>query len=214
MADEKKTPKSGSSSKEKSKSKSESKSKRAKASDPKVRAKAKTKAKGKSSESSSSKSSQKASGNNQDAFVLSGLESHAGFLRPLVLQLSSITSFTPLHVLIILFTVFILLHLYLPLFLIPHLSAAVTLVIPIQNTIKSITAQKGSGSKDNGDAPQWLLYWIVYTIIGWMRGTMSLWRPHWRGVFEVGRSASLIVVGGAWFGRKGLKGASKQAERK
>ncbi|OCF37709.1 hypothetical protein I316_00836 [Kwoniella heveanensis BCC8398] len=77
------------------------------------------------------------------------------------------------------------------------------------NTIKSITAQKGSRSKDNGDAAQWLLYWIVYTTFGWMRGAVSLWRPHWRGVFEVGRTASLVVIGGAWFGRKGLKGDQK-----
>ncbi|WVQ97670.1 hypothetical protein IAU59_004784 [Kwoniella sp. CBS 9459] len=210
MADEtKKASKSSSSSKDKSesksksKSKTESKTKKSKSSDSKDKEKARSEAK-----SSSTRSGEKASGDKGDAFVLSGLDTHAGFVRPLVLQLSSFASIAPLHVLIILFAIFILLHLYLPLCLIPHLSASVTLVIPIQNTVKSIAAQKSSGSKDNGDAAQWLLYWVIYTIFGWMRGTVALWRPHWRGVFEIGRSASLVVVGGAWFGRKGLKGPS------
>ncbi|WWC64468.1 uncharacterized protein I303_107078 [Kwoniella dejecticola CBS 10117] len=137
-----------------------------------------------------------------DDRIHSYLNSHSGFLKPLILSFSSLTSLSPTIISLIPFSIFLVLHLYLPLFILPHLSALITLLIPIQNTISAITSEK---ARRKSDAAQLLLYWIVYCLLGWLRGGVQIWYPHLKGYFELARSAGLIVVGGPWFGRAGLR---------
>ncbi|WRT70124.1 uncharacterized protein IL334_007118 [Kwoniella shivajii] len=130
------------------------------------------------------------------------LKSHAGYLRSPIISLSITLSLSPLTSSLIFTLIFITLHLFLPLFLVPHVSAFITLFIPIQNTINAILLEK-KGKKS--DSPQWALYWIIYCLLGWMRGYVGLWAPNTRGIYEIARSGILVVVGGPWFGREGLR---------
>ncbi|WWC94985.1 hypothetical protein V866_001837 [Kwoniella sp. B9012] len=157
----------------------------------------------KSSSSSSSSSSRSSSSESRDDNLISSyLKSHAGFLRPLILSLSTTTTLSPTIISLILLLIFLFLHLYLPLFLIPHLSAPITLLIPIQSNIHCIVAEKG---KKQSDGAQWCLYWIVYCLTGWLRGAVQVWWPGYRGAVEIGRSSVLVLMGGLWFGRMGLR---------
>ncbi|WWC68278.1 uncharacterized protein I206_102201 [Kwoniella pini CBS 10737] len=150
----------------------------------------------------SNRSRSKSGSRSEDDQVESFLKSHAAFIRPLIISLASTTTSSPTIISIIIFTIFLIAHLYLPLFILPHLSAPITLLIPIQNTILSITSEK---NRKKSDSAQWLLYWIVYCLLGWARGCIQIWYPNLSCSFELGRSATLVVVGGPWFGRAGLK---------
>ncbi|WWD03759.1 hypothetical protein V865_001815 [Kwoniella europaea PYCC6329] len=155
-----------------------------------------------SSPSSSSSSRSSSSESRDHKLSSSYLKSHAGFVRPLILSLSSTTTLSPTIISIVLISIFLSLHLYLPLFLIPHLSAPITLLIPIQNTIHCIVAEKG---KKKSDGAQWCLYWIIYCLTGWVRGAVQIWWPGYKGVVEIGRTSLLVLKGGPWFGRMGLR---------
>ncbi|WWC91797.1 uncharacterized protein L201_006744 [Kwoniella dendrophila CBS 6074] len=159
------------------------------------------------SESSSGRSSSKE--NDNDKLIKSYLLSHAGYLKSLILPFSKTTSIPPLILSIILLAIFMLLHLYLPLFIIPHLSALITLIIPIQNTANTIISEKG---RKKTDAAQSLLYWIIYCLLGWVKGAIQVLYPNFAGLFALARTAILILVGGPWFGRAGLR--PEQAEQK
>ncbi|WWD19731.1 hypothetical protein CI109_104195 [Kwoniella shandongensis] len=139
-----------------------------------------------------------------EALVQSCLASHAGYLHTPIGSLSSLLSLPQTTTLIILLSLFLFAHFYFPLFLIPHLSSTITLIIPIQNTVAAIQAEKDDKGK-KGEAGQWLLYWMIYCFLGWGRGWVAIYRPGWRGVFEVGRSGGLVLLGGGWFGRAVLK---------
>lgn len=69
----------------------------------------------------------------------------------------------------------------------------------------------GAGKPGKGDGAQWLVYWLFYIVLGWMRGMVRVYRPGWVGVFEVGRSGTLVAVGGGWFSKSVLVSVSKAA---
>lgn len=71
--------------------------------------------------------------------------------------------------------------------------------------------EKGAGRSRKGDGAQWLVYWLFYIVLGWMRGTVRVYRPGWVEVFEVGRSGVLVAVGGGWFSKSILVSVSKSA---
>ncbi|OCF61397.1 hypothetical protein L486_01045 [Kwoniella mangroviensis CBS 10435] len=159
------------------------------------------------STSSSSSSRSSSSESRDDKLTSSYLKSHAGFLRPLILFLSTTTTLSPTIISLILLIILAFLHLYLPLFLIPHLSAPITLLIPIQNTIHCIVAENG---KKKSDGAQWCLYWIIYCLTGWIRGAVQIWWPGYRGMVEIGRTSVLVLMDGPWFGRMGLRPESTE----
>ncbi|WVQ66879.1 uncharacterized protein L199_005070 [Kwoniella botswanensis] len=156
----------------------------------------------KSLSSSSSSSRSSSSEPRDDRLTSSYLKSHSGFLRPLILSLSTTTTLSGTIISLNLLFIFLSLHLYLPLFLIPHLSAPITLLIPIQSTIQCIVSEKG---KKKSDGAQWCLYWIIYCLTGWVRGAAQIWWPNYRGMVEIGRTSVLVLMGGPWFGRMGLR---------
>ncbi|KAK8853304.1 hypothetical protein IAR55_004008 [Kwoniella newhampshirensis] len=170
-----------------------------------------TGAKSKSSSSSSRPiSSDQIREEEYQAWVQNSLTTHAGFLEPLIQSISSFLSLPLTKTLILILSLFILAHLYLPLFLIPHLASALTLVIPIQNTTRCLRSEiEGKGRKT--DTGQWLVYWMVFCVLGWGRGWIAIFRPGWKGFYELGRSAGLVLVGGGWYGRAALRSEKSKA---
>lgn len=51
---------------------------------------------------------------------------------------------------------------------------------------------------------QWTLYWVIWVLLEGLRGLLGVYRPGWRGWFEVWRVGWLVVIGGPWFARDRL----------
>jgi hypothetical protein len=146
-------------------------------------------------------------------------------------------------------------HLSLPIFMTPHFSALITLIVPIESTIKHIKTSlhmpsKPSSSKQpepskqdrktgedkdesiyaeevkkweereekrkNDDekyrsakkivegGPQWIWYWVFYVFVNGIRGLVGVYRPGWKGWYELWRSVVLVVVAGPWYTKAAL----------
>jgi len=135
-------------------------------------------------------------------YTTSLLKSHASFLTPIISSLSSSLSLSAAEIGIILGGSYLFFHLFAPAFLLPHLSALITLIIPINNTLLNI-AKEEKGLKPV-DSPQWSWFWVIYCGFGVVRGWVGIWRPGWKAWLEVIRTGGLICVGGPWFGYAGL----------
>ncbi|AFR94329.2 hypothetical protein C343_02403 [Cryptococcus neoformans C23] len=139
--------------------------------------------------------------------TLSTLSSHCPHLLTPTIRLSSLLDI-PLTVSLTFFlAAWGIAHLYIPIFAIPYWSGILTLVSPLWGSMQIISGElgkgdeKGAGRSRKGDGAQWLVYWLFYTVLGWMRGMVRVYRPGWVGVFEVGRSGVLVAVGGGWFSK-------------
>lgn len=183
-----------------------------------------SKGKVKASESRSKSSSQKSAADIRHAdylkFLQLSLQTHAGYLcKPLQTLSASLTDsddlifgLSPLETIagilaVILFT----LHLTTPTFLIPHLSAMVTLIIPLQNTIRSINLTvKKNGAGASQDSPQWCAYWLVFIVHQVVRDWLNVFRPGWSRVYEIARTIGLIMLGGPWFGHAAMVSIKKK----
>lgn len=86
-----------------------------------------------------------------------------------------------------------------------HMSASLTLVIPLQNTLKSIALGHKSSSKAK-DSAQWLAYWVTYTFLGMTGGWIGIVRPAWAWLFELWKTLTLVILAGPWYGRQILVG--------
>ena len=145
---------------------------------------------------SSSSSSTKASTESE----LEGyLKSHGGCLAAPLLSLVSSLQVTATELGLALGIAYLLLHLALPVFILPHYSALVTLIIPIQSTLRSV-ALEGNGE----DGPQWCVFWTVYSALQMGRGMMGIFLARGMAEYEFIRTVILIAVGGPWFGKAGL----------
>lgn len=163
-----------------------------------------------SSSSSKLKSSTKIRQAEAQKLYLSSLPTHTGYLAKPLLSVSKSLStndfdflgLSPLQTLAFLLAlIFLLLHLVIPSFILSQLSSLVTLLIPLQNTLNSINLDLNKGPGSSRDTAQWCTYWLVYVGFSTIRGLISAFRPGWRGVFELGRSVGLVMVGGPWFGK-------------
>lgn len=135
-------------------------------------------------------------------YITALLKSHGSYMRQPILSLSTSLSLSPTEVSTALAIIYFLLHLVLPAYVLPHLSALVTLIIPLKNTLVSVA--KETKAKKNEDCAQWSWYWVVYGVLGILRGTLGIWNPGWKAGLEIVRSGALICVGGPWFGFEGL----------
>lgn len=149
--------------------------------------------------------------------TLSTLSSHCPHLLTATIRLSSLLDI-PLTVSLTFFlAAWGIAHLYIPIFAIPYWSGILTLVSPLWGSMQTILGElgkgeeKGVGRSRKGDGAQWLVYWLFYIVLGWMRGMVRVYRPGWVGVFEVGRSGVLVAVGGGWFSKSILVSVSKSA---
>jgi hypothetical protein len=139
------------------------------------------------------------------------LTSHGGYLAKPIRSLSTSLDCPPQQLVYAIAFVYLLLHLVLPAFLLPHLSALVTLIIPVQCTMRSISLElKKGGPSAARDSSQWLGFWVVYCLFGLIRGWVGVCRPGYKAGLEIARTAGLCAVGGPWFGRDGL--VSRRAE--
>ncbi|WVO15047.1 hypothetical protein L204_102691 [Cryptococcus depauperatus] len=185
------------------------------ASDAKDNSKDSAKKTSQTSSSSASKSSKpKSSAQIQEEefnnLVSSTLSTHTPILLTPCTHISSLLDVPLLASVVLMLSAFLLLHLWTPLFALPHLSATLTLVCPIWATASTLHMEFGKhpsspGVASRGNGAQWLLYWMVYIVLEWTRGWIGIYRPGCKGVFEVGRSAMLVTVGGGWFSRSALK---------
>ena len=139
-------------------------------------------------------------------YIIDSLSSHAGYLKPTLVSLASSLETSPRRIGIGLGLIYFCLHLISPAFILPHLSALVTLIVPIQATLVSVEAglDEKKGPKGAKDSAQWSLFWAVYGLVEFARGFVVIWRPGWRPIFEIIRTGILITVGGPWFGMSGL----------
>ncbi|KAL7419191.1 hypothetical protein Q5752_006028 [Cryptotrichosporon argae] len=151
-----------------------------------------------------------AAGRREDALVRATWTTHAGWLRPVLLALSA--SFPPLSATLVVFLAYLTLLLISPVAFQPAISAAVTLLVPVQSTARSLSAEpqgagRGGGGGGGGgqDAPQWLVYWPAYAALDAARGWVGIYRPNARWVFEVWRGVVLAVLASGWFGRAVLR---------
>nr|ODO04203.1 hypothetical protein L204_00558 [Cryptococcus depauperatus CBS 7855] len=185
------------------------------ASDAKDNSKDSAKKTSQTSSSSASKSSKpKSSAQIQEEefnnLVSSTLSTHTPILLTPCTHISSLLDVPLLASVVLMLSAFLLLHLWTPLFALPHLSATLTLVCPIWATASTLHMEFGKhpsspGVASRGNGAQWLLYWMVYIVLEWTRGWIGIYRPGCKGVFEVGRSAMLVTVGGGWFSRSALR---------
>ena len=129
------------------------------------------------------------------------LESHGGYLVSPIQHLSAQFSLPLLYTSGIIAAIFLILHLVVPVFLMPHLSALITLIIPIQTTLLSLNLEIKKAQGAARDSSQWLGYWVIYAVYEMVRGWIKVYRPGWTGALEVMRSVGLMAVGGPWFAR-------------
>lgn len=47
-------------------------------------------------------------------------------------------------------------------------------------------------------------------MLGWMGEVVRVFRPGWRGVWEVGRVGAGVVLGGPWFGKEAMVSFGKE----
>jgi hypothetical protein len=52
--------------------------------------------------------------------------------------------------------------------------------------------------------PQWIWFWLVCVLINGVRGLVGVYRPGWKGWYELWRSMVLVIVGGPWFSKGAL----------
>ncbi|KAI9634069.1 uncharacterized protein MKK02DRAFT_38740 [Dioszegia hungarica] len=153
-----------------------------------------------------------------DAFVKACVTSHAAWLSAPLLTISPSISISIPHFATLLLLLLTLLLLLSPASWIPHIAAPITLLIPLQNTLRCIGAahdKRKGGSGGSGDVVQWVIIWIGWVGLGWVGEMVRCFRPGWRGVWEIGRVGAGIVLAGPWFGKAALvpgKPSSKLAE--
>lgn len=138
-------------------------------------------------------------------YIDSLLTSHSGYLKPIILSLSSAFELSPTSISTGLGVIYLMFHLVMPAFLLPHLSALTTLIIPVTSTMMSISLESDKKkSAEATDSSQWNFYWVIYCLFEFARGWVGIWVPGCKAIFEIIRTAGLITVGGPWFGYSGL----------
>lgn len=51
---------------------------------------------------------------------------------------------------------------------------------------------------------QWIWFWVFYVVVNGVRGFVGVYRPGWKGWYEVWRSVVLVVVAGPWYTKVAL----------
>ena len=137
-------------------------------------------------------------------FLEATLTTHAGYLSKPILALSTSLALSIQNIAEVLALLVLILHVLTPTYLLPHLSALITLVIPVQNTLHSLALDQQRDPNGSRDSSQWLAYWVCYAFSELARGWMAVWRPGWKGAFEISRSIGLVTIAGPWFARAAL----------
>ncbi|CAD6565504.1 MAG: hypothetical protein TREMPRED_001413 [Tremellales sp. Tagirdzhanova-0007] len=93
------------------------------------------------------------------SFLEASLTTHGGYLSKPILALSTSLTLSIQNIAESLALVVLILHLLTPTYLLPHLSALITLVIPVQNTLHSLALDQQRDPDGARHSSQWLAYW-------------------------------------------------------
>jgi hypothetical protein len=182
------------------------------------------------------------------------VDSHAGYLAPAIKGLANALDTGLITIGFALAVILLVIHLSLPIFMTPHFSSLITLIIPVQSTITFIKTSlhmpprasskypepskvdKITGEeKEEGiyneeykkweerdekrkidevvykaaktvtdGGPQWIWFWVFYVLVNGVRGLVGIYRPGWKGWYELWRSVVLVVVAGPWYTKTAL----------
>jgi hypothetical protein len=182
------------------------------------------------------------------------VDSHAGYLAPAIKGLANALDTSLITIGFALAVILLVIHLSLPIFMTPHFSSLITLIIPVQSTITYIKTtlhmpprasskypepskvDKITGEeKEEGiyneeykkweerdekrkidevvykaaktvtdGGPQWIWFWVFYVLVNGVRGLVGIYRPGWKGWYELWRSVVLVVVAGPWYTKVAL----------
>jgi len=183
------------------------------------------------------------------------VDSHAGYLAPAIKGLAISLDTSLVTIGFALAVILLVIHLSLPIFITPHFSALITLIIPVQSTITYIktclhmppepssrpyrepskvdskTHEEKEQSVYNEElkkweekeekrksdevihraaikvvagGPQWIWYWVFYVLVNGARGLVGIYRPGWKGWYELWRSVVLVVAAGPWYTKSAL----------
>ena len=155
-----------------------------------------------SSSSSRAKSSAEIREAEDEALIVAQLESHGGYLAQPILSTANSLEIAPLTIVYFLAVIALAFHLVLPAFLLPHYSALITLIPPLQSSLHAVANEVKK--KDAPDAAQWCVYWVIYAVFELARGVVGTFCPAWIPAFELGRTVCLVICAGPWFGKAGL----------
>lgn len=61
-----------------------------------------------------------------------------------------------------------------------------------------------AAKKVTDGGPQWIWYWVFYVVVNAIRGLVGVYRPGWKGWYELWRSVVLVVVAGPWYTKAAL----------
>jgi len=182
------------------------------------------------------------------------VDSHAGYLAPAIKGLANALDTSHITIGFALGVILLVIHLSLPIFMTPHFSSLITLIIPVQSTITfvktsiympprasskypepskvdKITGEEKEESVYNEEykkweerdekrkideivykaarrvtdgGPQWIWFWVFYILVNGVRGLVGIYRPGWKGWYELWRSIVLVVVAGPWYTKAAL----------
>ena len=182
------------------------------------------------------------------------VDRHAGYLAPAIKGLANALDTSLITIGFALAVILLVIHLSLPIFMTPHFSSLITLIIPVQSTITyikttlhmpskpsskypepskvdKITGEEKEESIYNEEykkweerdekrkidevvykaaktvtdgGPQWIWYWVFYVLVNGVRGFVGIYRPGWKGWYELWRSVVLVVVAGPWYTKAAL----------
>jgi len=74
----------------------------------------------------------------------------------------------------------------------------------MQNTLKSIALETKKSKAEAPNSPQWVLYWMVWSLLDGIGGWIYIFRPGWKAIWEIWKVVALVILGGPWFGRASL----------
>jgi hypothetical protein len=182
------------------------------------------------------------------------VDSHAGYLAPAIKGLANALDTSLITIGFALAVILLVIHLSLPIFMTPHFSSLITLIIPVQSTITFIKTslhmpprasskypepskvdEKTNEEKEESvyneeykkweerdekrkvdevvyraarkvvdGGPQWIWFWVLYVLVNGVRGLVGIYRPGWKGWYELWRSVVLVVVAGPWYTKAAL----------
>jgi hypothetical protein len=182
------------------------------------------------------------------------VDSHAGYLAPAIKGLANALDTSLITIGFALAVILLAIHLSLPIFMTPHFSSLITLIIPVQSTITYIKTslhmpprasskypEPSKVDKITGEekeesiykeefkkweerdekrkidevvykaatkvvdgGPQWIWFWVFYILVNGVRGLVGIYRPGWKGWYELWRSVVLVVVAGPWYTKAAL----------
>jgi hypothetical protein len=118
--------------------------------------------------------------------------------------LSTSSSLSVFHSSLIAGTFLLFLLLIAPRQWVKYLTLPIFPLLPVQNTLAAIAADRKSKNRTKSDGAQWLFFWTAWVVLGWIGEMMRVFKPGYTNVWEITRVALAVGLGGPWLGRAAL----------